>query len=196
MRSMDMPRRRLLDDLQDSADTARVWPGVPDGRARSPAELFDNLRLRLSELPVNHPSTPRQAGRSDSAGRRVLSEWTARADGAPRTCDGATAGSDGPAGQDTPLGTDQDDRDEAREARGAEDTRQGDPSDASRAGAPDEAILAARMAKDTFTGAADTGALAMMKLAAETGPSEVYPPWFMSGEQAVPWWAAGDDLWG
>jgi len=46
------------------------------------------------------------------------------------------------------------------------------------------------------TVAADTGALEMMNLAAEIGPSEDYMPWFMSGEQEVPWWAAGDCLWG
>jgi hypothetical protein len=77
-----------------------------------------------------------------------------------------------------------------------EDTRQGDPGDAGRASAPDEEILAARMAWDIFASAADTGALAMMNLAADIDPSEAYTPWFMSGEQAVPWWAAGDDLWG
>jgi hypothetical protein len=52
------------------------------------------------------------------------------------------------------------------------------------------------MARDTFAYAADASALAMMDIAAGMDPSEAYMPWFMSGEQAVPWWAAGDDLWG
>jgi hypothetical protein len=193
---MDMPRRRPLDDDHEPVEAARCQPGVPDGRARSPSELFDNLRLRLSELPANHPSAPRQAGRPEFAGHREPSEWTARADPAVRPGDGARAGSHGPAGQDSPLGAEQDGRGEAGGARGAEDTRQGAPGDAGRAGPLDEAILAARMATDAFAGAADAGALEMMNLAVENGPSEAYMPWFMSGEQAAPWWAAGDDLWG
>ena len=190
-----MPRRRPLDDLQDSG-AERVWTGVPDGRARSPSELFDNLRLRLSELPANHPSAPCQAGRPEFAGHHVASEWTATGGPAVRPGDGAPAGMDGPAGRDSPLGADQDGRGEAREAVGARDTRQGQPGDAGGAGPLDEAILAARMAKDAFAVAPDTGALEMMNLAAEIGPSEDYMPWFMSGEQEVPWWAAGDCLWG
>ena len=186
MRSMDLPPRRPLDDFDDPAVTARVLPGVPDGRARSPSELFDNLRLRLSELAANHPSAHGQADRPEPAGRYR------------------------PAGQDAPLGTDQDDRGAAPETRGAEDMRQGDtlplgggavmqgfePGDAGQSGAPDQAILAARMVSDSFAGAAETGALAMMNFAAEIGSAEAYAPWFMSGEGAMPWWAAGDDLWG
>ena len=193
---MDMPRRRPLDDDHEPVEAAGGQPGVPDGRARSPSELFDNLRLRLSELPANHPSAPRQAGRPEFAGHRVPSEWTARADPAVRPGDGAPAGRDGPAAQDSPLGTDQHGRGEAAAARGTEDTRQGEPGDAGWVDPLDEAILAGRMARDAFAGAADSGALEMMNLAAEMGPSEAYMPWFMSGEQAVPWWAAGDDLWG
>jgi hypothetical protein len=49
MRSRDLPPNRSLADNYDQS-------GAADGRARSPAELLDNLRLRLSQLPENHPS--------------------------------------------------------------------------------------------------------------------------------------------
>jgi len=171
MRSMDRPARRPLEDGHDLA-MEPVCQGVPDGPARSPAELLDNLRLRLSELPANHPSAAGQADRPESAGRYL------------------------PAGRDAPPGTDHGDRGTAPEGRGAEHMRQREPGDAGRAGALDEAILAARMVRDSFAGAADSGALAIMDFAPQIGPAEAYAPWFMSGEGAVPWWAAGDDLWG
>ncbi len=64
MHSMDLPRGRLDRSFgqpsEREAETdsrARAW--VPDGSARSPAELLDNLRLSLSQLADNHPSSPR-----------------------------------------------------------------------------------------------------------------------------------------
>ena len=173
MRSIDTPAGRPLDDFHDLPAEARARKGgVPDGRARSPAELFDNLRLRLSELPASHPSSPRPADRPESAGRY------------------------GPAGQDAPLDQDQDDRRATPVVGGPQDTRQGERRDTGRAGRLDEAIVAARIARDTSAGAVDTGALTMKSFATELNSSEAYAPWFMSGEEAVPWWAAGDDLWG
>jgi hypothetical protein len=196
MRSMDTPAGRSFKDVHDFTAEARVSPGVPDGRARSPAELFDNLRLRLSELPASHPSAMRQAGQPASAGDRALSDCSTTTDPDLRTGDGAPGGRKGSARHDSPLGTDQDDRRATPAMRGAEDTRTGEQGDAGRAGPLDEVILAVRMARDTFPGAADAGALAMTNIAAEIGPSEAYAPWFMSGDETVPWWAAGDDLWG
>ena len=196
MRSMDTPARRVLNDVHDCGAEARVFPGVPDGRARSPAELFDNLRLRLSELPANHPSAVRHADQPAAAGDRALSECSTTADLDLRAGDSRRGGRKESAGHDSPLGTDQDDRGASPTVGEAGDTRKGEPGDASRAGPLDEVILAARMARDTFSGAADAGALAVSNIAAEIGPSEAYAPWFMSGEGTVPWWAAGDDLWG
>lgn len=196
MRSMDRPARRSLDDAHDFTAEPRVFPGVPDGRARSPAELLDNLRLRLSELPVNHPSAERRACQPPSAGHRAPSDWNATADADLRAGDDAQAGGKVPDRQDSPVGTDQDDRGATPMPPRAEDTLEREPDNAGRPGPLDQAILAARIAGDAFAGGADTGALAMTNFAAEIGSSEAYAPWFMSGEGAVPWWASGDDLWG
>ena len=79
MHSMDLPRGRLDRSFgqpsEREAETdsrARAW--VPDGSARSPAELLDNLRLSLSQLADNHPSSPRNrhapGDRSAPADRR------------------------------------------------------------------------------------------------------------------------------
>jgi hypothetical protein len=72
MRPMDMSPNRSLDRDNGRAEDTRPWPrvpDVPDGRARSPAELLDNLRLRLLELPDNHPSAPRTVDRQESSDR-------------------------------------------------------------------------------------------------------------------------------
>ena len=49
MRTMDLPPDRSLDAKQDP-------PGDRAGNQRSPAELLNNLRLRLGQLADNHPS--------------------------------------------------------------------------------------------------------------------------------------------
>jgi hypothetical protein len=48
-------------DLHPNRSLDKTWdlPSGADGRARSPAELLDNLRLRLSQLPDGHPSAAR-----------------------------------------------------------------------------------------------------------------------------------------
>src|SRR5215831_14239601 len=76
MREMDQPRRlRPLSDWGlDSAATE--VPGVArhidqSGAARPPAELLDELRLRLSSLPGNHPSSTRGAGQDRTGAERT-----------------------------------------------------------------------------------------------------------------------------
>jgi hypothetical protein len=63
-------------DLHPNQSLDKTWdlPNVPDGRARSPAELLDNLRLRLSQLPDGHPSAPRDA--NDLQPRHVTQDNT------------------------------------------------------------------------------------------------------------------------
>jgi hypothetical protein len=65
MHSMDLPRGRLDRSSGQPGEPAgetdfRATRWAPDGRARPPAELLDNLRLRLSQLADNHPSAPRR----------------------------------------------------------------------------------------------------------------------------------------
>jgi len=192
MRSMDTPPSRPLPDDPDPAEEARVRPGVPDGRPRSPAELLDNLRLRLSELPPNHPSAPRAAGRVEPSDR-------ARPSGRPAPADQpAPPGEPEPSGQAEPPGQRAPDEraaaDGARRPEGSGDSRGPQPDDADGPGLVGEAIRAARMAGGALASTADASGQAMMNLADQVSPSDAYRPWFMSGEPGAPWWAADNDM--
>src|SRR6266852_2304535 len=119
MRSMDTPPRRPLPDDADPAEEARVRPGAPDGRPRSPAELLDNLRLRLSELPPNHPSAPRPAGRLEPPDRAMPPGRPAPAD------QPASPGEPEPPNQAEPPGqAEQSDQTAPEERAAADDARQ------------------------------------------------------------------------
>jgi len=197
MRPMDTPPRRPLGDEGDPADQARARPGVPDGRARPPAELLDNLRLRLSELPANHPSAPSAEGRRAApggAGRASSDAAPARAVERDDAVPAHAAPDQAPAGHGGGRG-----RDHAR----------GEPASAAKAGAAGEAdppgseageaaaggILGDALRTPRLTGDAPAGAGdAVLGAPGRAGPGEAYRPWFMSGEPGIPWWA-GDDLW-
>src|SRR5215470_16714548 len=69
MRPIDVPSHRWLDQGNGGDEDWLAGSRAPDGRARSPAELLDNLRLRLSELPGNHPSAPRAEDRQYDSDR-------------------------------------------------------------------------------------------------------------------------------
>jgi hypothetical protein len=71
MHSRDLPPNRSLDDSRDPPS------GIVDGRSRSPAELLDNLRLRLSRLPENHPSAFRKADdRREAPAETDVDRWS------------------------------------------------------------------------------------------------------------------------
>jgi hypothetical protein len=204
MRSRDLPPNRSLDDSRD-------LPSSVDGRARSPAELLDNLRLRLSQLPENHPSSFREADDTrdestetdvDSAGsepelardsaQRSRQAWPERNDSL-----GDERWSDLPASEDSmsPQGS-------AGESCGSADagvevgvgTSQ-DDGPAPGGGSLADLIRAIRDTGDSLAESIGEGVLGDIgTLPGGIGGihSEPYRPWFMSGDHGVPWFAAGD----
>jgi len=214
MRSIDLPRS-LLDRSagQPSEPTgetgSRARPWVPDGRARPPAELLDNLRLRLSQLADNHPSAPRSRHpRADWGAPRDWGPprgWPASGDGDGPGDWGAPRDSDGPGDWDGPgdRGVPEDRRwrpeQDASAGEGEAAERDiGSPADqpadtdaeAGGFGGLADAIRAASRLSDAFPASVDGGWLGEMSLFASGGQAEPYRPWFMSGEPLTPWWAA------
>jgi hypothetical protein len=194
---MDVPERSQ--PLADSGDDR--WAGVPRrpyldrGAARSPAELLDELRLRLSQLPENHPSAPHEKGDGLPRGRPERPELPDQPGRAAR-----------PDRPDQPGETDQPDLGEspldASEPEPEPDAREPVPGGAAeRSDKPAKAdgstgglldwladLDAADMLPDLAgwgTGELDLG---------WPGHPETYRPWFMTGEPSTPWFAAGDDL--
>ena len=172
MRPTDVPPHRSLGQDNGRDEDWRAWPRVPDGRARPPAELIDNLRLRLSELPGNHPSTPRAADRQHDLyvlppGRGMPSDRPESRDRAERS------GSIEPPDNEPP-----DD-----DAAAGQLTRSGDRTNGAAPSA------------DRLANLGNTGGVAMMNVVDRARQAEAYRPWFMCGESAAPWWAADADLW-
>jgi len=148
---------------------------VPDrGQGRSPAELLDNLRLRLSQLADNHPSAPRRGE-------------TGHGPGEPPLRDGADAVQEG--------------GEPARPDAMPESGELGQPEvvpeagDGSGRGAPGgDGPGGDGPGGDGPGGPAARGGPGDLNLPGLRGGSEAYRPWFMSGEPGAPWWAAGEDL--
>jgi hypothetical protein len=201
MHSMDVPRG-LFDrrsgqpgELAAEGDT-RARPWAPDGRARPPAELLDNLRLRLSQLADNHPSAQRNryapgdwgeprdrgapADRGDARDRGEPADRGAPGDWRWRPEQDAWPGESEAAEQDT----------------GGPGDRPTDADDgqAGRLGRLADAIRAASRRSDAFPASVDggLGVLGETSLFANRGLAEPYRPWFMSGEPSTPWWAADE----
>ena len=167
MRSPERPPNRSLDDSHDRA-------GPPDGRARPPAELLDNLRLRLSQLPENHPSAIRHTSH----------------DGRPACAPGGAPHDQGPL---DPLAP----RDRILPSESSEDlggsratpARQ-DGGQAPSGGSLGDLIRAVKEAGDALAGSADAGAFSDVDMFLGGSQSEPYRPWFMAGEVGTPWFAA------
>jgi hypothetical protein len=164
-----------------------------DGRARTPSELFDNLRLRLSQLAENHPSALRPA-ETGGPGESALREPGGRPE-SPGAAE--PAGSDEPAGADEPAGgSDKPGGDERAEA--GQDVPIARPADGG--GGPRGDVLADPHAggalRDLDMGDLNLGDLDLgdLDLPGLRGASEGYRPWFMSGEPGAPWWAVPEDL--
>ncbi|MGN6791331.1 MAG: hypothetical protein ACTHJW_02960 [Streptosporangiaceae bacterium] len=147
------------------------------GRARPPAELLNNLRERLSQLPENHPSVFRDTFRDPQASAE---HETVRYD--QRQQDSLA----------------RHDRDSAPElwddVRGpgqvaADDDQEGPACGDRSLGA---LIRAVKDAGDLIAGSANLG-LADVEVLPGSGQSDPYRPWFMSGDVGTPWFAAGDD---
>jgi hypothetical protein len=170
MRSRDLPPNRSLDDGRDHR-------GVPEGKSRSPAELLDNLRLRLSQLPENHPSAFCDVYRDTHAPDEAARHEQCRRDSASPLEEIAPPESS----------------DELREpGRTGVDQPQGD-GQTRGSGSLGELIRAVRDTGEAIAGSAD-GLLGDIELSAGSTYSEPYRPWFMSGEAGTPWFAAGGDF--
>jgi hypothetical protein len=176
MRSPDMPPNRSLDDSHDRA-------GPPDGRARPPAELLDNLRLRLSQLPENHPSAIRQTSQDAPA--------TSEHGGAPHV----QGSRDRVAPRDRiSLAESSEDLGGSREAEDVGESREAaarqHDGQAPGGGSLGDLIRAVKEAGDAFAGSAGSGAFADVDVLLGGSQSEPYRPWFMAGEVGTPWFAA------
>jgi hypothetical protein len=155
---MDQPRR--LRPLGSGLDQS--------GAARPPSELLDELRLRLSSLPGNHPSSTRGAAQD-----RVRADWT-----------GARSGPDQGGPGEPPV---------PGEGNVAREPVPGGHTDAAsdRAGTippgpeggPDASGWAPFQWPDAWTAELPLG---------WRDETDAYRPWFMSGEPAAPWFAAPD----
>ena len=166
MRSPDLPPNRSLDDNLDP-------PGGADGRARSPAELLDNLRLRLSQLPENHPSAFRQADEWRLP-ERDAGPWAAAPD--RRSSRGSADELRGSADAGAEVGV------------GASQADVAAPAGGSLA----DLIRAVRDTGDSLAESIGDGVLGDIATLPPGTHAESYRPWFMSGEPGVPWFAAGD----
>jgi hypothetical protein len=183
MRPRDLPPDRSLFDCQDP-------PGDPGARARSPAELLDNLRLRLRQLPDGHPSAvrDRDAGRDAQPAPEPPAERIKK----PAQADDYGEPDDPRAGGPVAGGPVADGSVADSEAG---DTAAGDGTDAP---APGEGSLAdlirsIKDAGDALSAPADAGLLGEMDVFAGSGNGDPYRPWFMSGEPGTPWFAAGEE---
>jgi hypothetical protein len=182
-------------------------PGLPADRARDPAQLLDELRLRLDRLPENHPS----ARRESAWGREVPGRWRSPDD--TGTISDPAPDAAGRSARDRPA-ADSDARPDGRSARGrpaadsgsiaderAEPGENGaDGSDGpetgaeagsgaeSGSGAGDRSSAAGQADLDWQPGNQDGGDGWLN--AGRSRPAEAEHPWFMSGEPGAPWFAA------
>src|SRR5262245_61621122 len=157
MHAMDLPPDRSLDAARDPA-------GDRAGNPRSPAELLDNLRLRLGQLADNHPS----AVAGSSSARRLEA---AQEQAPPRERD-----DHGPREQH---------RDDHGETAGRETAGGSALADIVR-GVKDVA--------DALTALQLVGGRTEIELVTGSDGADPYRPWFMSGEPTTPWFASRPDL--
>jgi len=206
MRSMDLPRRSLSQPSDqrfhgpepDGVDLAgprqpehgRACPPANRGdQARSPEDLFDNLRLSLSNLAARYaPERCRDVGQD----RDTPPGYHANPDANTRAVDArerATAGHpDAPRGHDMP-----DDQSAGRGDAGDLDEHQaGDTTAANHGGGVWDAIREARALSDAFPDLPAADLSGDSGIFADHGYEEPYRPWFMSGDPSTPWWAADD----
>jgi hypothetical protein len=197
MRAMDLPRGLLDGRFNPRGEPASETDGcaprwAPDLRARPPAELLDNLRCRLSQLADNHPSAQR--------GRPAPQDWGERREWREPVDRRAPGDWDAPRQWDAPAESDAPDDWlelgdwDALAAEGDISAPADQPADAGDAqatgcGGLADAIRAASRLSDAFSDSPHVGSLGDMSFFAQTGQTEPYRPWFMSGDPSTPWWA-------
>jgi hypothetical protein len=195
MGQMDVPGRSQ--PLADSFDERRAGdprrPYPDRGASRSPAELLDELRLRLSQLPENHPSAPSEKAdgrprgwperpdrpdRPDRPEQADLPEKAAQ----PEKTEQPDSGKSGPDASEPEPGGAAD--------RPANPAKAGGEADGSAGGLLDwlrDLDVAGKLPDLADWGAAELDL-------SWPGHPATYRPWFMTGEPATPWFAADDDL--
>jgi hypothetical protein len=197
---MDVPGRDR--PLADSGSDGRA--GVPrrpypdGGDARSPAELLDELRLRLRQLPDNHPSA--RAGQDD---RRPSAEFEpdehesaelerpeVESAGVERS---EVEPAEGELGEVEPAEGELGEREPGEVAGGT-----ADPARAARTGGDAGRSLGGLLDRLRDLDAAGQ----LPDLAGWTSGEldlswprhpETYRPWFMSGDPSAPWFASDSD---
>jgi hypothetical protein len=171
----------------DGPDGGRGSVSGPDGVARSPSELFDNLRLRLSQLAENHPSAPQRA-EPDSG----------PVESPPRPPDRVNAPERDEFARPDVAGPDVARPDIARPDIARPDVTRPDVTRPEAEPGSDEfarpAPGAGTSGGDERAAAGAGGGPGELGLPGLPGASEPYRPWFLSGEPGAPWWAAGEDL--
>ena len=158
-------------DLHANRSLDKTWdlPSTADGRARSPAELLANLRLRLIQLPENHPSAPRDTNDVERSHVSCNDEREAvqRPSGIAEESSGSAGTSpDAAPGNGTPP----------------------------HGGWLADFIRAVRDAHDALAESADGRVLADIEVFGGEARYEPYRPWFMSADPFRPWFAMGEDL--
>src|SRR5215468_4673576 len=202
MHWMDLPRGRLDRSSGQPGEPAgetdiRAQRWAPDGRARPPAELLDNLRLRLSQLAENHPSAPRRRPAQRDWGEPC--DWGDPRDWSdPRDRD-ARADRNAPGDRDTPLDRLWRPEQEAWPGEGvaagphigssADQHAEADDAQAERFGGLAEAIRAASQLSDGFPASPGPGMFGEVSWPGSWGDTEPYRPWFIGGDPWSPWWA-------
>ncbi len=149
--------------------------------------MLDNLRLRLRDLPGNHPSAVRDACASaarnaDPAAREARGDR----DEPPQPGDSGDSG-----GHADPAEPADPERGERREATGEAEA---DSPARGGGGSLADFIRAVKEAGDGLSWAADADLLGEIELFTGGGSGDPYRPWFMSGEPGTPWFVAGEDL--
>jgi len=199
MHWMDLARGRLDRTFGRPGEPAgetdiRAQRWAPDGRARPPAELLDNLRLRLSQLADNHPSAPRR--------RPAQRDWGEPCDWVePRDRD--ARGDRNPLGDwDAPWDRGWRPEQEAWPGEGvADEPHIGSPADqhadaddaqAARFGGLADAIHAASQLSDMLPASPGPGMFGEVRWPGIWADTEPYRPWFMGGDPWSPWWATDD----
>ncbi len=177
MRPRDLPPDRSLDRSSDEDLADSDSPRGPDGGARPPSELLDNLRLRLLHLSDNHPSAVRDA------------DVSARGE-PPHPGDSHDSDHSGDSHHSDDAG---EVADHGERKGNDEDSPDDAPAHGGGASLTD-LIQAIKEASDGLSWATDDAWPGELELFNGGGSGDPYRPWFMSGEPGTPWFVASEDL--
>jgi hypothetical protein len=214
MSPMDVPGRSK--PLADSGDDRRA--GIPrqpypdGGAARSPAELLDQLRLRLSQLPENHPSAPVEKSDGGPGSRPERHDRPEQADRSdrpelpdrpeqpelseqPGKTDQAVASEPDADASDPEPDASEPDASELEPGGAAEEPTTPAKTGGEADGSPGGGLLDWLRDLDAAGSLPDLAGWGDGELNLSwPGHPETYRPWFMAGEPSKPWFATDSDL--